>query len=125
MIGILFWICVVIGAAYMIATFRPSLVVGTIAAALLALVAWSLGFLSGAIGVVLTLAGIALAVLFNVEQLRKRFVSKPLLSYVQKVLPPMSQTERDAIDAGTVWFEADLFRGNPDWANYSPILKPN
>jgi len=27
----------------------------------------------------------------------------------------MSQTERDAIDAGTVWFEADLFRGNPDW----------
>jgi len=105
----------VIGAAYLIATFRPSLVAGTIAAALLALVAWSLGFLSGAIGVVLTLAGIALAVLFNVEQLRKRFVSKPLLSYVQKVLPPMSQTERDAIDAGTVWFEADLFRGNPDW----------
>ena len=116
MIGLLFWVCVVVVAAYLIATFRPSLVVGTIAAALLAVVAWSLGFLSGAIGVVLTLAGIALAVLFNVEQLRKRFVSKPLLSYVQKVLPPMSQTERDAIDAGTVWFEADLFRGKPDWS---------
>ena len=27
----------------------------------------------------------------------------------------MSQTEKEAIDAGTTWFESDLFRGTPDW----------
>ncbi len=30
-------------------------------------------------------------------------------------MPPISETERDAIDAGTVWWDGDLFSGNPDW----------
>lgn len=115
MAGILFWLVVVLGSAYLISTMRPNLLTGTIAAGVIALVAWVFGFLSGAIGVVLTLAGIAIAVLFNVSALRRPFVSKPLLNYVNKVLPPMSETERAAIDAGTVWWEADLFRGDPDW----------
>ena len=34
----------------------------------------------------------------------------------------MSQTERDAIEAGTAWWEAELFRGNPDW---DQLLKHN
>lgn len=33
----------------------------------------------------------------------------------RKVMPPMSQTEKEAIDAGTTWWEGDLFRGQPDW----------
>ncbi|MDP5190317.1 acyl-CoA dehydrogenase FadE, partial [Rheinheimera baltica] len=32
-----------------------------------------------------------------------------------KIMPEMSSTEKEAIDAGTTWWEADLFRGNPDW----------
>ena len=115
MVGILFWLVVILGSAYLIATLRPNLLTGTIAAGVIALVAWVFGFLSGAIGIVLTLVGIAIAVLFNVTSLRQKFVSKPLLNYVNKVLPPMSETERAAIDAGTVWWEADLFQGNPDW----------
>jgi acyl-CoA dehydrogenase len=57
---------------------------------------------------------IALALL-NVSSLRISFLSKPMLAYVKKILPPMSQTERDAIEAGTAWWEAELFRGNPNW----------
>ena len=34
-----------------------------------------------------------------------------MLAYVKRILPPMSQTERDAIEAGTAWWEAELFRG--------------
>jgi len=117
MLALLFWSAVVLVSAYCIATFRPALLPSTIIAALVALVAWRFGFLAGAIGVVLTLAAIAVAVLFNVEPLRKRFVSTPLLKYVKAVLPPMSETERAAIDAGTVWWEAELFRGVPAWKN--------
>lgn len=53
-------------------------------------------------------------------KLRSQFLSNPLLNRIRKVLPPMSQTERDAIESGTVWWESELFRGNPDW---SKLLK--
>ncbi len=46
---------------------------------------------------------------------RRKFFTKPVFKKYSAVMPTMSQTERDAIAAGTVTFEADLFRGNPDW----------
>ena len=33
----------------------------------------------------------------------------------RKVMPPMSQTEREALEAGTVWWDGELFSGRPDW----------
>jgi hypothetical protein len=42
------------------------------------------------------------AVLLGVPQLRQQFVSRPLLQRIRKILPPMSATERDAIEAGSV-----------------------
>ena len=53
--------------------------------------------------------------LFGLSGLRQQWLSNPLLARIRKVLPPMSETERAAIEAGTVWWEAELFRGNPDW----------
>jgi len=46
---------------------------------------------------------------------RQRRISQPILNMVRKVLPPMSDTEREAIEAGTVWWERDLLCGDPDW----------
>ena len=46
---------------------------------------------------------------------RKQFVSARLFGMVKRRMPPISQTERDAIDAGTVWWDAELFSGNPNW----------
>lgn len=51
----------------------------------------------------------------NVPAIRRRVVGAPVLSYIRQVLPPMSDTEREAIDAGGVWWEAQLFRGAPEW----------
>jgi acyl-CoA dehydrogenase len=39
----------------------------------------------------------------------------------RKVMPPMSRTEKEAIDAGTTWWEGDLFQGNPDWKKLQTI----
>ncbi|GAA6204496.1 acyl-CoA dehydrogenase FadE [Thalassotalea sp. SU-HH00458] len=52
---------------------------------------------------------------FNIADVRKKYLSQPLLSAFQKIMPEMSDTEKEAIDAGTTWFEAELFRGSPDW----------
>ena len=55
------------------------------------------------------------AALLLLPDLRRKRFTAPLFSWFQKVLPPMSQTERDAIDAGTVWWDGQLFSGRPDW----------
>ncbi len=113
--GIIFWLLVLAVTLFVLSKFRLSLPVATFAGAMVLLVAWMFGALSGIAGAILVLVAIVAAVLFNVRSLRHKFVSLPLLKYVRAVLPPMSQTERDAIDAGTVWWEAELFRGAPDW----------
>ena len=56
--------------------------------------------------------------------LRKRLISAPALSWYRKVLPPMSDTERDAIEAGTVWWDAELFSGRPDWEKLRGLSRP-
>jgi acyl-CoA dehydrogenase len=65
-------------------------------------------------------------VLLGLPSVRLQWLSRPLLRRIRKVLPPMSETERDAIEAGSVWWEAELFRGAPDWRqlqNYKmPVL---
>jgi acyl-CoA dehydrogenase len=56
-----------------------------------------------------------LAALLNLQPLRRAVLSRPLLKWFRSVLPPMSATEKEAIDAGTVWWDAELFTGRPDW----------
>ncbi len=51
----------------------------------------------------------------NIVPLRRSLLSAPIFRMFSKVMPPMSRTEKEAIDAGTTWWEGDLFRGNPDW----------
>ena len=56
-----------------------------------------------------------LAVIALTPPLRRAVFSNPVLSVYRRILPDMSQTEKEAIDAGTVWWDGDLFSGKPDW----------
>lgn len=47
--------------------------------------------------------------------LRRDLITKPIFRMAQHALPSLSDTEREAIEAGDVWWDADLFAGNPDW----------
>jgi acyl-CoA dehydrogenase len=47
---------------------------------------------------------------------RRDIITKPIFSWARNVLPAMSDTEREALEAGDVWWHADLFTGNPDWS---------
>ena len=66
----------------------------------------------------------AIALPLNITSFRKEYISKPLLKLFKGIMPEMSRTEKEAIDAGTTWFEADLFRGNPDWNKLHSFPKP-
>ena len=72
---------------------------------------------------VLGLIAIAGIVLF-IRPLRHLFVSRPLLKIFRKVLPQVSQTEQEALDAGTVWWEGELFSGDPNWSTLLAYPKP-
>ena len=57
----------------------------------------------------------------NSGSFRRDYISKPIFAWARKAMPAMSDTEREALEAGDVWWDADLFTGNPDWAKLLAI----
>jgi acyl-CoA dehydrogenase len=55
---------------------------------------------------------------------RRALVTARVLALYRRVLPPMSDTEREAIEAGTVWWDAELFSGDPDWTALRALPAP-
>ncbi|MEC5160400.1 MULTISPECIES: acyl-CoA dehydrogenase [unclassified Janthinobacterium] len=65
------------------------------------------------------------AVLLASKSLRRSLVSPHLLALFKRILPSMSETERDALEAGTTWWDADLFSGKPDWNKLLSLPAPS
>ncbi|MGO4262560.1 acyl-CoA dehydrogenase [Lysobacter sp. TAB13] len=65
-----------------------------------------------------------IAVPLLVPAIRLPLITKPLLGFYTKILPPLSETERTALEAGTVGFEGQLFSGKPDWQQLLSQPKP-
>lgn len=57
--------------------------------------------------------------------LRLQFLTKPIYDFFKRVLPPMNRTEMEALEAGDVWWEAELFQGDPDWNEFAGYPKPS
>ncbi len=76
---------------------------------------------AGTVGWVLYITAV---LIFGVAPIRQAMLSKKALAMFKKVLPAMSQTEKEALDAGTVWWEAELFKGKPDWNKLHDIKAP-
>lgn len=110
----------------------------TVAVAVLA--CWTLGYLgapfwvwalASAAAFVYFGAGILVWVLFGVftlvlvvVPLRRLLISSQLLKVFRAILPAVSQTEREALDAGTVWWEGELFSGQPNWCKLHAFPAP-
>ncbi len=62
--------------------------------------------------------------LLNLRPLRKAIITRPFMKAYLKLLPPMSQTEREALEAGTVWWDGELFTGAPDWSKLLAARAP-
>ncbi|HWA14021.1 MAG TPA: acyl-CoA dehydrogenase [Burkholderiales bacterium] len=67
---------------------------------------------------------LVLAAMLALPPLRRALISDPLLGWFRKALPQVSQTEQEALDAGTVWWDGELFSGNPDWNKLFGTPKP-
>lgn len=77
-----------------------------------------------AVIVALIVIALLAVILLGVRPLRRALLSAPIFNLYRKVLPQMSDTERDALEAGTVWWEGELFRGRPDWKRMLAYPRP-
>jgi acyl-CoA dehydrogenase len=97
----------VIAVPFVLAYFGAPLLVWTTAAAAL------LGFLT--LNPIAWGVFVVIAAALNIPLVRRKLVTDHVLAIYRRILPDMSQTEKEAIDAGTVWWDRDLFSGRPDW----------
>ncbi len=78
-------------------------------------------------GLIITVAWIlfvVIALVLNLTPLRRALLSRPIFAWFKRALPAMSRTEQEAIEAGTVWWDGELFSGKPDWRKLLAIPAP-
>jgi acyl-CoA dehydrogenase len=121
------WLVLFLGAIFILAYRRASLAAGTGVLLVLLILYWTLGTAPLWWRVALSVP-FALLLLFNVRPLRIRLLTRPFMKKYRKLLPAMSSTEREALDAGTVWWDGELFTGGPNWQKLMsakpPVLTP-
>ncbi|WP_281561531.1 acyl-CoA dehydrogenase FadE [Thalassomonas sp. RHCl1] len=117
---ILIWITSAIALSWFMAYSRASLSSYTLAFAVLMLLGTFFSVISFVGWVVFALVALPL----NVTNFRKQYITSPLLALYKGIMPEMSRTEQEAINAGTTWFDADLFRGAPDWQKLHNFPQP-
>ena len=60
----------------------------------------------------------------NVENLRRDILTRRVIGVYRRMLPRMSKTEQDALEAGNVWWDGELFSGMPDWRKLQRLPPP-
>ena len=107
---------------------RWSLIVGTASLAAILAAAGTWSDVSGLAQSIYWLMFLGIAVPLNVPVLRRMLISDRVFSMFKKIMPSMSSTEREALEAGSVWWDGELFSGKPDWAKLldtpAPKLSP-
>lgn len=107
----LLWLIAMILVLGALAYLRVSLLTATIAAAVVMTAGWTLDV----VGPITWIVFLVIALPLNISAFRQNVISRPLMKIYRGIMPEMSSTEKEAIEAGTTWWEADLFAGNPNW----------
>ena len=121
---ILLWIFVVVAGFVALAYLNAAGWQWSLAIAGALAVAAATNLLPAALLVASALVFVLLAIPLNVRPLRRALISDGVLAAFRKALPPMTSTEREAIEAGTVGWDAELFSGRPDWAKWLATPAP-
>jgi acyl-CoA dehydrogenase len=117
------WLVLFVGALLILAYRRASLALSTGVLVLLLALYWVQGSAPLEWNILISVP-FAVLLLFNIRPLRIRLITRPFMKKYRKLLPAMSATEREALDAGTVWWDGELFTGRPDWQKLMSAKAP-
>lgn len=110
---------------FSVAIFQFSMLVSAVVIGIALLIITIAGFLIKPVAIVLWALFLIVIGFSFLKNLRIKYVIKPLLPRLKAKLPPISDTERAAIDAGDTWWERDLFCGRPDWNKLLTFPRPS
>ena len=119
----LFWLLLFVGGGIYLAYHRVSLFGSTVATAvaLLAYTAFGDGSFLWLLVLWILFGGM---VVLNITELRREKITRPALDIYRTMLPSMSDTEREALEAGNVWWDGELFSGMPEWSRLMSAPAP-
>jgi acyl-CoA dehydrogenase len=118
-----FWLIVLVGTALWLAYRRSDLATATVllGAVLLAYMLLGDGGFLWKLLLLLVFAGL---VGLNLIRFRRTHITSRLLAMYRGMLPAMSRTEQEALAAGNVWWEGELFSGMPQWRKLLRLPAP-
>ncbi|GAC1669340.1 MAG: acyl-CoA dehydrogenase [Steroidobacteraceae bacterium] len=118
------WAGLFLGVFLVLAYRRARLSSSSCVLGVLLLSYWALGSAPDGWKIAVSVAYAGL-LLLNIRPLRILIVTRPFLRSYRKRMPPMSSTEQEALDAGTVWWDGELFTGGPDWTKLMSSKAPS
>ncbi len=116
----LIWLAAFITVGLVLAYQRVDLRTSTIVLGF-SLLAYSLFGVGHWLWMLILWIGFACLVTVNLPNFRRERISAPLLKIYRSILPPISDTEREALEAGTVWWDGELFSGQPNWSKLTAL----
>src|ERR1700676_2891893 len=117
------WLVLFVGAICILAYRRAGLALSTGVLLVLLAAYWALGSAPGWWKILISLPFTVLFLL-NIRPLRIRLLTRPFMKKYRRLRPAMSATEREALDAGTVWWDGELFTGGPNWQKLMSAKTP-
>lgn len=116
----IFSILILIITLWAIFYFELSRQIGAISLIIIA----GLSGLISAWSLILGIPLIVISFILLIDPLRMAIITKPAYRTLANAMPSMSTTEREALDAGTSWWEKELFMGAPDWQTFERYPYP-
>jgi len=119
-----FWLLVVIsGILLVLARYRLSSLQWSLGLVVVLLASGMMEVFAGWFLVILWLLLIVGLLFLHAGSIRMKLWDT-IFGGLQRALPGLSKTEQEAIDAGTVWWDAELFSGSPQWSKLLTVPAP-
>nr|WP_314434404.1 acyl-CoA dehydrogenase [uncultured Brevundimonas sp.] len=111
----LIWICAALCVGFVLTFHQARMAWWALAVIAWILAGWGLEVVSPQITMVLAVVAAPILVMLTLRPLRRAILTRSAMKGFRQIMPRMSATEQAAVEAGNVWWDAELFAGKPDW----------
>ena len=124
----LIWIGALALGGFILTLVQARMAIWSVAAAAWIAAGWGAELIAPTTAAIMAAAAAPVLLLLTLTPLRRAILSRSAMAGFRRIMPKMSPTEQAAVEAGGVWWDAELFAGKPDWkrllATPAPVLTP-
>jgi len=111
----LIWIGALALGAFILTFVQARMTVWALVVAIWVAAGWGGGVVAPGAAAIMAAVVAPILLLLTVRPLRRAILARPAMAGFRQIMPRMSPTEQAAVEAGNVWWDAELFAGRPDW----------